>query len=359
MENKRTIFLSILLAVALILAGPAITKAQTVPTDIPAMKLKFATFTAPTGSLGENIVWFLKEITRRTGGKVQFEQFWQQSLLKDADVVAGCGAGTADMVQARSTPTVSENPCWSTLDLPGQGTDSWAIIWACWKMYQKNPCIKAEFDKLNVVPTYGYCSGNMFFETRRPVKTLKDMKGMRIRCYGAAQSTMLKTVGIHPVFMSLADIYEGLSKGVIDGATSVWQFTDSLKYYEVARYIATAKLTAAAAGVTMLINKDRWNKFPQSLRDIIHQVTLEFNNRYAKTLIDQETSVRQKLESKYGVKVVKLGAASQAELLKGIRAARENWFKRYEKTRPVWAEFQKYVAEYEAEVKAKGYPWNR
>ena len=90
---KRVFAVVFATAFGLILLGPTIGQAQG-PADIPEMKLKFATFIAPAGTQAETIKWMLQEITKRTGGKVKFDEYWQEALLKDADLTAGCGAGT-------------------------------------------------------------------------------------------------------------------------------------------------------------------------------------------------------------------------------------------------------------------------
>jgi TRAP-type C4-dicarboxylate transport system substrate-binding protein len=365
--GKRVFGVMLAMFFGLVLVGSTIAQAQgpakAIPTDIPEMKLKYATFIAPAGTQAEMIKWMLQEITRRSGGKVKIEEYWQEALLKDADLTAGCGAGTADMVGVRSTITVDKNPCWTTLDLPGQPENLWAAIWAVYDMTHNDPDIKAEFDKMNVVPTYAHNSNHQFLQTKKPVRTLKDAKGMRVRTYGGAQGTVLKHAGMVPVFVSLAEIYEGLSKGVIDGATSVYQFTWSFKYYEVAPYITNIKRLGGSLAATMFINKDRWNKFPPSLQKIIEDVSEEYNNLYIKKLMDQDAEVQKKITTQHNVKIFDLDAASQAVFDEGIKKAREEWFAKYDargvNTRQVYARFQATVKKYEQEYASKGYPWNR
>jgi TRAP-type C4-dicarboxylate transport system substrate-binding protein len=363
--GKRVFAVMLAMVFGLVFLGPTIAQAQgpakAIPTDIPEMKLKFATFIAPAGTQAETIKWMLQEITRRTGGKVKFDEYWQEALLKDADLTAGCGAGTADFVAVRSTATVDKNPCWTTLDLPGQPQNLWAAIWAVYDMTHNDPDIQAEFAKMNVVPTYAHNSNHQFLETKKPVRTLKDSKGMRVRTYGGAQGTVLKHVGIVPVFVSLAEIYEGLSKGVIDGATSVYQFTWSFKYYEVAPYITRIKRLGGSLAATTFINRDRWNKFPPSLQKIINDVSGEYNDVYIKKLMEGDSEVEKKITTQYNVKIFDLDAPSQAAFDEGIKKAQEEWFAKYDargvNTRKVYERFQATVKKYEKEYETKGYPW--
>jgi TRAP-type C4-dicarboxylate transport system substrate-binding protein len=313
--------------------------------------------------MAETTTWMLNEITKRTGGKVEFEFYWSQSLLKDADLTSGCGSGIADLVLVGASQTVDRNPLWCTLDLPANGSNIWALVWGAYETLHENPDVKKEFDALNVVPTYGYSSGLFFVETKKKATTLEDLKGLRIRSYGGAFGHYLEHAGMVPVQVSIADIYDTISRGVLDGAMSVWSFTGAMKFYEVAPNIVMPERLGMVASATVLINKDRWDEFPDSLRKIISDATRGFNDRFSKSLMDSEANIKKTLTAEHGVEVHQLSAQENAKLEEGAKKAQEEWFERYREkgvpAKAVWNDFQARVQKYEAEAEAKGYPWER
>ncbi|OGP96110.1 MAG: hypothetical protein A2157_19215 [Deltaproteobacteria bacterium RBG_16_47_11] len=161
----------------------------------------------------------------------------------------------------------------------------------------------------------------------------------------------------------MADIYDGLSKGVIDAASSVMAFTWSMKFYEVAPYITWSNSTGMVTATTMLINLDRWNKFPQSLQSIIDKIALEYNDRLAQILITNEENYLKEMTTKYNVKFHKFSPEEDARLSECAKKAQEEWFANPKHkgvpVRAVWDRFQALVKKYDAEVATKGYPWKR
>ena len=65
-----------------------------------------------------------------------------------------------------------------------------------------------------------YSTGPQIISTvKKPVKTLEDLKGLKIRATGRP-ADILKAVGGTPVGVEMADMYDGLQRGVVDGVLS-------------------------------------------------------------------------------------------------------------------------------------------
>jgi len=62
------------------------------------IKLNLATFTPPTGTIGEAIKWYADEVGKHTDQRVKIKVFWAQSLAKQMELPHACRTGTADMV---------------------------------------------------------------------------------------------------------------------------------------------------------------------------------------------------------------------------------------------------------------------
>jgi TRAP-type C4-dicarboxylate transport system substrate-binding protein len=352
-------FITIFFITALISQTVA-AKSEGAPADIPEMKLKVALFLPPVGIFSEHIKWFFDELTKRTEGKVTAELFWQQSLLKDTDISSGVGSGVADVGLIRSA-TCPQAPLWGTLDLPFNANDNWALIQASYEMAHLHPGIKNEFNKMDLVPTVGYSAGLGLIETIKPGSSLNDMKGMRIRSYGGAFSTLLKEAGMVPVMISLPETYEALSRKVIDGVCSSIQFSWAFKYYKVATYFTIMPRPGSVAASTLVFNKSLWDKMSESLRNIINQLSLDWNGLYAKDLIAADAKLQELLVAKHGVKFLKSPPEEDQAWREAGAKAREHWFNRegMSAARGVWDDFQKRVDHYEQLVQSKGYPWGR
>ena len=89
--------------------------------------------------------------------------------------------------------------------------------------------------------------GSLFHFTNKQVKTLEDLKGMKIRAATRINARMLAALGATPVQMPLPQVPEALSKGVIDGAMVPWEGVPAIKLHEIAKY----HLDTAAGGAAV------------------------------------------------------------------------------------------------------------
>jgi len=341
-------------ALILLLATPGFTAEQ------KAVTLKWAMPSPPSSVFEKNQQWIGEEITRRTNGRIKFEFFWSGTLLKYQDIVVGIGKGVADVGQAAGLFTGNLHPTWTTLNQVASGKDSWVMTWASYEMLQTNPEIRAEFDKLNLVPTHGYGPGTEVFVFKKPVTKFEDFKGLRFRTYGEAFPKVVSTLGLVPVNLPLTDVYESMSRGVIDGSFAALARAHALKWGEVGKHWSTSAYCQTTADVTTAFNKNVWNSFTDETRKIINDVCRESNDRVQKELMDAEKEIRKELAA-MGAQFHSFSPEVDAQYLKAARAVSEEWFTKNDakglKTRAVFDQFMKLVAKYEKELQAKGYPW--
>jgi TRAP-type C4-dicarboxylate transport system substrate-binding protein len=108
----------------------------------------------------------------------------------------------------------------------------------------------------------------VYIITNREVKTLDDLKGLKLRSPGG-YGKFVAALGVAPVTMAFAEVYTSLATKVIDGCASsnLIDYRDG-KFYEVAKYLYPVPMTGAqVAGV--IINNDAWAKLPDDLKAIL------------------------------------------------------------------------------------------
>ena len=67
------------------------------------------------------------------------------------------------------------------------------------------------------------------------MKTLEDLKGLKIRMLGGPPTEMAKALGACRRCMPMPDMYQALDKGVFDGAAVPWEAVHAFRLYEVAK----------------------------------------------------------------------------------------------------------------------------
>jgi TRAP-type C4-dicarboxylate transport system substrate-binding protein len=117
-----------------------------------------------------------------------------------------------------------------------------------------------------VVIGESYYPNNYIYATR-PVRTVSDFAGMKIRSHSIALADLIGGMGAEAQFMSPSEVYTGLERGILDAAVTCGSCGASLGWFEVADYLVGPFV---ALGVTYIsINEDRWNEIPDDMQAII------------------------------------------------------------------------------------------
>jgi TRAP-type transport system periplasmic protein len=343
--------------------APATTSAAPTTQVQAPMNLNYSFGGANSGVFAETSQWFCNELTKRTDGKIVVTVHWGGTLIKQPDTLVSVGKGVADIGAAMGTPTVAMNPHMTTLGAVGAGKDPWATTMAVWEMMNNNPKILAEYDKHNVVPTHGYFPGTPVMFLRKEIKSVNDLKGLRIRAGSPDDASILPKLGIEPVNVQIFDLYDSMSKGVIDGCMLTIAWGDTLKWGEVAKYWYQPTNNLIGGDVTSVINKDVWNKFTPQTREIVKTLAREYNDKYVKGVMDQEVAALEKVKTTLKVQYQPLPEDANKIYQSGMASARQAWFDKWDSqgntTKAVFDEYQGLIEKYQKQVADKGYPWGK
>ncbi|RLA99711.1 ABC transporter substrate-binding protein [Candidatus Bathyarchaeota archaeon] len=106
--------------------------------------------------------------------------------------------------------------------------------------------------------------------SNKPIRTLKDYAGLKIRMSGRNQGKILKDIGAAQVMMAGGEIYQALERGVIDAAEFCNPSTDwGMGFQEVTKYWASPGWHQPNSVLGVMINKKAWDALPDDLKYII------------------------------------------------------------------------------------------
>lgn len=334
--------------------------------EYPEMTFRSAQIQPPTGFLSESHQWWADELEKRTNGKVKVEIFWSGSLVAARDIPSAVASGAADIGNIPSTYDPSRTRLWMTLDMPMNVRDSWCGISVSRELALENEALAAELARNRMVQAVGYYSGFQHFISNdsNPVTSIDDLQGRRMRSYGGARVAFLENLGITPVFMGYGDIYEAIERGVVDGSADVTIYlTDAFKHYEIAKHMLIANSGVAVAAPSAVFNADVWNDMPDNLRQLLIVLGRDHDIRYIREFGAYEANLLEKFQKEHGMVIHEVSDEERAVLEKAAASGHEKWFEEAAAqnipAREFWNEFQSQQRECEAEVAAKGYPWER
>ncbi len=114
-----------------------------------------------------------------------------------------------------------------------------------------------------------YDSGaRSFYNTRRPIRTPDDLRGLKIRVQNSdIYVDMVQALGANPTPIPYGEVYQALIQGVVDGAENNWPSFESSRHFEVARHFS---LTRHVMAPEVLVASARsWENMTPEERDYL------------------------------------------------------------------------------------------
>ena len=173
---------------------------------------------------------FFKAIEAEAGGRIKIEMYPSMQLGGSPfSLFDQVKDGVVDFTQTVIGYTPGRFPKTETLELPFLMSDVVATSVAAQKFIEAHSM--DEFSEVKLLCTNVHGPGML--HTRNPVTKLEDIRGMKIRGGSPVVNDMLAKLGAEPITISITQLPEALTTGVIDGTTMPWDLTPSLKVPEL------------------------------------------------------------------------------------------------------------------------------
>jgi TRAP-type C4-dicarboxylate transport system substrate-binding protein len=111
---------------------------------------------------------------------------------------------------------------------------------------------------------------------RRPIKSIQDLKGMKVRILGPVIGQTVKELVMVPILMAPNDIVEALGRGTIDATTAVPSGVVDFGVDRVTRY--DFLLPLGAGPLTVLMSRAKFESMPRVAQETIAKYSLKFAN---------------------------------------------------------------------------------
>ena len=211
-----------------------------------------------------------KEVEAATNGQLKFRIFPGGQLGKPPHQYDSAVKGLTDIAFGLHSYTTGRFPLTAVMEMPFLVHNAEAGSKVLWKVYEKY--LMDEHKDTKVLWLFCHGAGQVF-TTKKQVKTLEDIKGMKIRSPGKIMSEVLQKFGASPVGMPITQVYTGLERGLLDGVIAPWETMRPFRFYEKTKYATTADLYSMTFFVTM--NKKKYNSLPSDLKKAIDDHTGE------------------------------------------------------------------------------------
>ena len=291
---KRT--LAILLASAVvtvflagisIAAGPMVMRlAETHPQDYPTTKGDYE---------------FARLVKERTNGRIVIEVFHSKQLGEEAAVIEQVQLGAIDMTRVSISAVSSFVRDLDAFQLPYLYRDADHM----WKVLD-GPIgqeILKKHEAYNFVGVGWFESGSRNFYTKKPVKTVGDLKGMKIRVQQAPLMVgMVEALGAVATPLPYGEVYSALQTGVVDGAENNWPSYLTTSHFEVAKYwisdghTRVPEITVASKKVFDKLSKEDQTIILKAMKDaqpVQYKLWVDFEKLAEKTVREKGSIITE------------------------------------------------------------------
>jgi TRAP-type transport system periplasmic protein len=293
------------------------------------IKLKFANFFPPTHKNAIIFDQFSQEINKKSNGKVEISYFAGGTLLTAPKIAAGVATGIADIGLSHCAYSRGRFPVMEAMELPLGFPSPWIGTHVSNDFYDKfKPKEWNEFHPL----IFSTSPPNVLQTLTKPVKTLEELKGLKIRGTGRI-GDIVKALGATPMPIEMVDLYESLRRGVIDGNMGPLEQLKGFKIGEQIKYVTESWKVGSVFGFYVAMSKRKWDSLPPDMKKLFDDTSKEYLVKWAADWNDIDIEGREFLKSQGGQTV----PISDAEAARWAKAA------------------QPVVGEFKTDLVAKGY----
>lgn len=234
------------------------------------INLKLSHFLPPVHGIHTDFIepW-AKQLESCTNGKVAIEIYPGGTQLgnvaKQQEQVL---AGVVDIAHGLTGLPRGRFPRTSVIDLPFLTESADAATRTLWKLYPDY--LAPEYEGLKVLALHAH-NGGLIHTSEKPVETMEDLEGLRIRTPSPAISMMLEALGAVPQGLPPGQVYEALQKGVIDGTVFPWDPVKSFRLAEVLKYHLDARVYTVSFFFVM--NQRRYESLPEDVQACVDDLS--------------------------------------------------------------------------------------
>ncbi|CAG9176419.1 Solute-binding protein [Cupriavidus pampae] len=254
-------------------------------------------------------------LKQRTNGRLSIKVYAQGSLGSEKDAIEQTKIGALQLVRvnAAAMNNICEATIVPTMPFLFRSTDHMRHV-------LDGPVgddILKSCEKNGFIGLAWYDSGSRsLYTTKRPIRTLADAKGMKIRVQQSdLWVSLMEAMHANATPMPWGEVYTGLKTGLVDGAENNWPSYESSRQFEVAKYYSMTEHSMAPE--MLLFSKLAWDRLPAADQQIVRQAAKD-SVPYMRKLWDEREEKSRKIVEAAGVQIIQVDKASFQAAMKPV-----------------------------------------
>jgi len=290
-----------------------------------AAELRLSTFVPPVHVIYREIITpWAAEVAKATNGEVKVTLYPSMQLGgKPPDLIRQTAEGVVDATFTLPGYTSASFPRTQVIELPGLQKDGIAATNMMWDIL--DPYLLPDFKDLKIIALWGAEDAGLMSRSKT-LRTLDDLKGLRMRAPSAQQAKQLEVMGAVPVAMPITQVYQSLERGVVDGAMLPFSTIVDFRLGEVAKAYTIPGPLFGRSSFLIAMNQKKFDGLSPSARAAIDKLSgrdlsLKATDLYVKRAERGVASVKSKAT------VVEFSPEEQKRIAAVLKPIIRDWVK--------------------------------
>jgi TRAP-type mannitol/chloroaromatic compound transport system substrate-binding protein len=324
---RRALLFSSVLAFTLTACGQKAEQSGSAAQAVPAMQWKMQSYWQ-AGTLPQQLFeGFAKRVDALSGGRLKIQALPVNSVVAPPEALDAVGAGVLDGQNGGPAYYTGKDAAFALIGDP-QGAFDNPYQMQMWMEYGGGKQLARElYAQYGVYYVGGVWYGVESIVSKRPLRSLADFKGLKIRAPQGMNGEIFSLLGAAPVQLPGSEVYTALERGVVDASDwGTLSMNEDLGYHKLARYPSFPGFHSMPSG-EISISMKRWEALPADLKAVIEAATYDF----AREMIQQNYLADQRIAveaAKRGFEPIDLSPAERQKFREVARGVWKNYASR-------------------------------
>lgn len=269
---------------------------------------------------------FAELADEKSGGRLKVEIFPGAQLAQEREAAEGVLMGTLEAAFVSSSIFVNLIDGYGVDGLPFVLSSDW---WKNVKIFNDSPVGEAldkfMLDEGGVNLGWGIYGARHLFFTEKDIKTLDDMKGLKMRSPEVDYFVeMYRVIDARPTAITWGETYTAMQTGLVDGMDAPFISIVDTRLYEVSKYLLESSHMWAT--FNLIVNLNAFNRLPEDLQEIVLEAGSEAFEYVNEVAYEQVKGYAEFLQDK-GMVFSKLSKEDREKFSELTKPVVENWAK--------------------------------
>lgn len=272
--------------------------------------------------LTKNSVQFADDVRRASNGQLVITMHTAQSLFKNPEIKRAVQTGQVAIGEIFKANLGNEDPIFELDAIPffAAGYKEARILLDVSKQAINDRMLKQGLRALYMAPW-----PSQMFYTKKPIKSLADLKGLKMRTYNPQTARLAQLMGVVPTTVQATEIPQAFTTGIIDTMFTAGGTGVTTKAWEYTKYVYDT--AAWVPNNIAFVNERAFQSLPDNLKKVVlEQAAVAEKRGWEMSQAENDLAPKQLVQN--GMTLDPISETFAAELKKIGEQMLDDWLKK-------------------------------